>query len=381
MKNLTGYLQGLELFEPLPEDMIRELARKFTTRSLEVGDVLFRQGQPSDALYIVTEGLIRIVIAGDEGEEVVNETGPGVALGQMTLIDMEPRTAGAVAAEFTILLVLSRDDFMEAFNRLPVQNQIQLREISRDLRLNYADILRQVPLFHDLPDEALKVLMNRIGRKRLERDEVLFNRGDVGDALYVIDKGWVKVIMHNAEGEELTLNQLGPGEVLGEMSLVDEVPRAAGVVALTETEVLWLTRDAFIEFLNEYPAIAQIMLRMLSQRLRFSISYIQQAIELSRKVAEGDYSFAKTEIEKSQSQIIGRGQSDESRVREMLAAFFSMVEGVQKREEELKAQVRMLSIQIDEVKRQEEVESLTGSDFFAELKASAKRIREQDDED
>ena len=89
----------------------------------------------------------------------------------------------------------------------------------------------------------------------LDPNEYLFHKGDKGDSLFVINAGLVKVVTEDAQGSEVVLNQVGTGEIIGEMALLDNEPRSAGVVALNDTEVLELKRDDFMKVLKQQPDI------------------------------------------------------------------------------------------------------------------------------
>jgi len=230
-------------------------------------------------------------------------------------------------------------------------------------------------LFQGLPDEVLKALVQKMIRRKFRTGEALIRRGEDGDTLYIIDKGHVKIVTVDKEGEELVLNQCGPGEAIGEMSLFDKEPRSAGVIALADTDVLELKQDAFFELLNQRPDMAMNFMRSFSARLRFSSTYIQKAIEWSKKIAEGDYSFMK-QFQTSQSGQF-KADTDDDKAGQLLSAFFQMVKGVQAREENLKLQVETLTLQIDEVRRRQEFEELTSTDFYAALKEKAQAIRQQ----
>ena len=115
--------------------------------------------------------------------------------------------------------------------------------------------------------------------------------------------------------------------------------------------------------------------------MRFSTTYIEQAIEFAKSIAEGDYNFVMNRIQSTQSAIGEKTQSDQARANELLTAFFKMVEGVREREEALQQQVRQLTIQIDQSKRKEEFESVTKSEFFLDLKTKAAQLREENDAD
>ena len=146
------------------------------------------------------------------------------------------------------------------------------------------------------------------------------------------------------------------------------------MVALTQTEVLELKQDAFFDLLDQRPDLTLNIIRSISARLRFSTTYIQKAIEWSKKIAEGDYSFM-DQIQPGQDNT-QRG-TDEDKAGQLLSAFFHMVKGVKEREEKLKQQVEKLTLAIDETKRRQEFEELTSTDFYANLKAQAKMIRQQ----
>jgi CRP-like cAMP-binding protein len=233
--------------------------------------------------------------------------------------------------------------------------------------------LKKAFLFEGLPDDVLETLIEKVDRRKLAKDEVLFRRGDEGDALYIIDEGWVKIVREDDQGGELVLNSCGPGETIGEMSLFDEEPRSAGVVALSDTEVLELKREGFFELLDQRPDVALILIRSISSRLRFSGTYIQKVIEWSKKIAEGDYSF----MDQIPSVETGPLNTEEDKTNQLLSAFVSMVKGVKAREENLKQQVEKLTLAIDETRRQQEFEELTGTDFYSNLKAQAQKIRQQ----
>ena len=70
----------------------------------------------------------------------------------------------------------------------------------------------------------------------LDSSEVLFHRGDPGDAFYYVESGQVRIFTYDEEGRELTLNSLGAGEAFGELALVDEQPRSASVDAVEPTQ-------------------------------------------------------------------------------------------------------------------------------------------------
>ena len=234
--------------------------------------------------------------------------------------------------------------------------------------------LKKIDWFDELPDEMLAALAKKVHKRILSKDEVLFNKGDQGDSLFIISSGWVKVFTKDTQGSDVVLNKVGAGEIIGEMALLDNEPRSAGVVALKETAVLELKRGDFMEILKQQPDLSLSVIRNFSSRMRYNTSYIEQITEMSKRVAKGDYSF----IGETQPVHMQAGEvTDQDKIGQLLAEFFAMVQGVKDREEELKKQVQKLTLQIDQAKRQQEFEEITSTDFYANLKEQAKKLREQ----
>jgi CRP-like cAMP-binding protein len=237
--------------------------------------------------------------------------------------------------------------------------------------------LQKLPLFRDIPDHVLGKLAGQLTERRLETGELLFSRGDSGNSVYIIQTGWVKISLRDSNGDELTLNECGPGEVVGELSLIDEEPRSASVSALSSVTVLELKRQVFLDILADEPHLYFDITRNIASKLRFATTYIEKMIEWSHRITAGDYDPALDQIQTEQSAISPNQSDDAARANHMLAAFFRMVEGFKRREDDLKEQLRDLSIHIDKEKRQQEFEKVTGSSFFDNLKTAAHEIRQQ----
>jgi CRP-like cAMP-binding protein len=238
------------------------------------------------------------------------------------------------------------------------------------------DILRQIPLIQNLPAAALASLADDVTFRHIDDGEALFQQGDPGASAFIIHEGWVKVVIHNEEGEEIILNQCGPGEVIGEIGLIDGNPRSAGVVALSPVVALELRRDPFLRVLAQQPLLALDVMRNFAARLRYATTYIEKAIEWSYRIAAGDYDRAVAALQ-SASGGVERDEGDAARAAQLLAAFFSMVEGVRTREETLKRQVQDLTIEIDEARRRELVEEVAQRAFFQDLQATVRHLRGQ----
>lgn len=235
--------------------------------------------------------------------------------------------------------------------------------------------LQKITLFAGLSEKSLLELAEKLEPLTLQENEILFKKGDPGNALYIIQEGWVKAFAENSRGEEIVLNEFGPGESFGEMSLVDGRPRSATIQTTNPTRLYILRRESFLEILAQHPTFALELLRDISNKLRFAATYIQKVTEWSQYIAEGNYRYALHEIEEAQSLVEESEQSDEDRARSFLAAIFKMIEGVKKREEALQLQVQRLRIKIDENRRASDVAEITETEYFQSLQQRAKELR------
>src|SRR5687767_10102179 len=129
-------LSRLPLFTPLPEDALAALADVMQPGFLADGEVLFRMGDPGGAMFLIVSGVVQVVLENEQSGElqVLRQLGPGAALGDMSLIDQEPRTATVIAISPTEYLTLYTDDFMDIVNALGSDILGELRDISATLR-------------------------------------------------------------------------------------------------------------------------------------------------------------------------------------------------------------------------------------------------------
>ncbi len=129
-------------------------------------------------------------------------------------------------------------------------------------------VLKAVPIFASLPEEQLRMLTMVVTRKSAPRSTTIMAGGDPTDSLYIVLSGRLKVMMSDAEGKEVILSILGPGEFFGEMGLIDEEPRSASVVTIEPCELLSISKRDFNNCLSENFEMAMAVMRGLVKRLR-----------------------------------------------------------------------------------------------------------------
>jgi CRP/FNR family cyclic AMP-dependent transcriptional regulator len=104
--------------------------------------------------------------------------------------------------------------------------------------------------------------------KNYPKNAVVLTEGEMGDSLYIIESGRVKVFIGDEDGREIILKILGPGDFFGEMSLVDKQPRSASVTSLDASVFHILSHNAFEKCVEQAPRIATLVMNVLAQRVR-----------------------------------------------------------------------------------------------------------------
>jgi CRP/FNR family transcriptional regulator, cyclic AMP receptor protein len=156
---------------------------------------------------------------------------------------------------------------LEARLRLGVQ-LTPLYPCRKLFRVSATDVLQRVPLFSQLAATDLQRVVEVARDRSYPKNSVILFEDDPGDALFVVAKGQVKVVLIGEDGREVILSVLGEGEFFGEMALIDDEPRSAHVIAMEDSTLLVLRREDFQGILEHSAGIALALLRELSRRLR-----------------------------------------------------------------------------------------------------------------
>lgn len=130
------------------------------------------------------------------------------------------------------------------------------------------DFLATVPLFNGLDRSELEKFAEVTREKSYPKGSVILFEDDPGDSLFVVRDGRVKVVLIGEDGREVILGVLGVGEYFGELSLIDDRPRSAHVIAMEDSNLLVLRREDFRKRVESSPSVAWSLLTELSRRLR-----------------------------------------------------------------------------------------------------------------
>jgi CRP/FNR family cyclic AMP-dependent transcriptional regulator len=141
-----------------------------------------------------------------------------------------------------------------------------------------ASVLNEVEHLRDLGSEERLALAEKMDLLRYAAGDLLFSYGDPGHALYIVRSGEVEIFIKNDQGEKIVLEISRPGDVFGEISLLDDGPRTAWVSALSEAEVLRLDRAHFEDYVRQHTPAALNLLSVAARRLRKADEVIRRTV-------------------------------------------------------------------------------------------------------
>ena len=238
------------------------------------------------------------------------------------------------------------------------------------LRVEHIDMLRSVSLFVETPAETLAEVAALLDDITAHAGETIIEKGAPGDCLYILVAGRAR-----AHDGDRVLNDLGPGDVFGEMAVLDPEPRSASVTAVEESHLFRLSGAALEHLMDARPEVARSIIRILVQRLRGRVRdmaedflYMQQFARVTSAAAAVEAGIYRPE---SLDEVARRSDA----LGQLARVFQRMEREVYAREQRLKQEVQQLRIEIDEVKQAQDVARIVESDAFRALQERAQERR------
>lgn len=153
--------------------------------------------------------------------------------------------------------------------------------------------LTDIPLFEEINPTQLEVISQDILPRHFEQGAIIFREGDPGQSLYIIQSGQVRIFVNGLDGNETSVIMFGrPGELFGELAIVDGLPRSATAVAIAPTLLYTMSRENFRKHMRTFPQLALNFMKELSLRVRYntrqmdSFASLDVARRLARKLME-----------------------------------------------------------------------------------------------
>lgn len=240
-------LPPIPLFSELPRDAFSRVLVALKLRRARPGDVILREGEVGHGFFVLARGTVAVTRA----SLALASLHEGAIFGEMALLAASPRSATVTAQTDCDLLEFDRDALVAA-SRDVATIAAALDKFTRERLLN--NLIATAPIFGSLDRQQRLDLVRRFSAHDVAPGVGIVQEGARGQGLYLLLSGEVAV-QKAEEGSRVELARLGPGEVFGEMSLLDNRPASASVVALRQSTVLFLPGDVFRRLIEAVPEI------------------------------------------------------------------------------------------------------------------------------
>lgn len=252
-------LMATPLFAGLPPAALEHVIDRMALVELADGDVLFRQGDPGDALFVVAEGGVIVVSEGPPRQEL-SRFGPGAFFGEVALITEEPRSATIVADGPTQLMALDREILRALVREFPDV----LPVILRFLRDRLVDrLVKTHPLFASFAEADRAYLVSHFRFLEIEAGSVVLREGGRPAGLYALLAGKIDVAAGNAR-----IASLRPGDLFGEGALLTGAPSPFTFTAAARCLALCLPAPDFREIIMTHPQVLSYVGDLADERQR-----------------------------------------------------------------------------------------------------------------
>ena len=249
------------LFAQLDMATRSDLQAAFEVIDLQPGDVLFREGELGESMFLCHSGRLAVESSG----AVVASVGPGDVVGEIALIVAQERNATVSATEPLVVARLGGDEFLHALNRHPdLLDQFAVAVAERIRRRNLALVVSELPGIGS-PDDV-RHFVESVKWRHVTSGATLFSQGEPSDSVALVVSGAFDVWV-TEDGETHRIGRVGRGEFIGEMALVDDAPRSATVAAVRDSDVALLDTRSYEEMARRFPDLALALIRNTASRL------------------------------------------------------------------------------------------------------------------
>jgi CRP-like cAMP-binding protein len=256
-----GQLGDTPLFGSLGPKTLRALIKRSEIVSLEEDEVLFRQGDLADALYVVIDGAV-VPIAEEGAPKKLAILEAGAFFGEIGLITDCPRNASIQAIVETRLLKVGRKAIRETIKQHPEMLDVLLCFL-RDRLVDR--LIRTHSLFETFPARQRPSVAKLFGFLEVHSGSTIVQQGCSSESLYALLAGTAQVIQMDIDSDKV-LAELSPGTIVGEMSVLNETPAIASVVATSKCWFLALSRKNLLRLTENNPRAEAVIRRMADTR-------------------------------------------------------------------------------------------------------------------
>jgi CRP-like cAMP-binding protein len=258
----------IPLFSQLPKSAFIELLVQMDMRELSRGEYVIKEGEVGHSFFVIATGRVRVTRRSESGEEVtLAHLTDGAFFGEMALLQDGARTASVIVEEESQIFEISKavlDKVVTAYPSVArvLDNFYKQRLLSTAMATN--------TLFKPFSQDERRQLMEMFKSRGFQKNEIILEQGKKGSGLFILLHGKLRVVKKKEDGSEVTLAELGPGDMFGEMSLLTNQPTNATISALTDCFVLRMSKKKFDEIIMTHPQILELVAQVSEERRSFN---------------------------------------------------------------------------------------------------------------
>lgn len=267
-RDTLRYLHSLPVLKDFNREALGELAAKVQYVDVSAGETLFKEGESAEAMYIVVSGRLEAFVSHNTGKTaVVGEMRPGTPVGEIALLLGGKRNAAVKAAEDSVLVMITRDNFELIVKKYKeIRKQLLDVVLHRLRKTQWMNILTSY--FGEIDEETHGFLKKRFEWVHVKKNCALFEKGEAGESMYILVNGLLQAVTTDENGAQRVIGRITQGEIAGEMAIITGEKRAASVYAVRESDLVRLSRESFEEISRQYPRIMMEITRILVNRLK-----------------------------------------------------------------------------------------------------------------
>lgn len=261
----AGKFPRTPLFSDLGRDELVTLIGKVRYQTVSQGEFVFKEGDSGDSIYIINNGEVEIISRDRRGNDVALATlKEGDFFGEFGFFSNARREASVRAkSPASLLEIVKKDiaDIIERHRRVAgvIFDFYKERVVDRLMALS--------SVFEPVTPGDRKIILARLTSSKYESGATIVRQGDIGDTMYLIKEGKVRVWLNDLLKGNIEVTTLGEGDFFGEIALATSRPRVANVTATTDTELVLFSRPMIKDILAKYPDIKKIMEDVIKARV------------------------------------------------------------------------------------------------------------------
>ncbi|GEM_PF-1843970 len=278
--NLTDFIKKIDIFKDLPDQEIAQIANALNIRKFYSGDVIIRQNEEGDSIFLLLKGSVRIYFDDDIGKSIeLAYLTKGDFFGEMGFFGNKIRQASVQSVDDSILLELKKDQIEALFAKYRAIEDVFLKFYhERVLDI----VLALTPIFTPLEPQIRKEIAAKFNLVKFNKDSTIVKEGDPGDSMFIIKSGTVRIVKVK-DNQANDLAKLNTSEFFGEIGLVTGQKRTADVIADTDVELMKLDKKDIDMVVTKYPEVLNILRDFINERSKDTFSKLMEIKRLSLK--------------------------------------------------------------------------------------------------